>query len=131
MSEGLCFFGVRNRDGQWFRRKGYGGSGDSWVVDLKKARIYNKIGPARAVVSFFAERYPSYGVPAIVEFKVQESRVIDETERFQKKQQLEMKKAGTRKIEMNRERLQRAQEDFRKAQEEFLEASAQFESGRV
>lgn len=111
MSEELLFFGVRSKDGKWFRRKGFSGYGESWVSELTKARIYNKIGHARQIVSFFAERHPSYGVPDVVEFKVTESRVIDETERFQKKQSAERRRRGIREIKMSQDRLVQAQQE--------------------
>ncbi len=70
---------VRNRDGQFFRAKGFGGSGDSWVDDLGKARFYAKIAPAKSQVTFFAKHHPKYGTPAILEFTldVAAAKVID------------------------------------------------------
>ena len=48
----LIMYAVRNRDGQYFRAKGYGGSGESWIEGLARARIYPRPGPARQVVTF-------------------------------------------------------------------------------
>jgi len=115
MSDELLVFGVRSKDGKWFRRKGFGGYGDSWVTELSRARIYNKIGHARTTVSFFAKQYPSYGVPDVVEFKVTESRVIDETERFQKKRDIECRRAGIREIRMSQDRLIQARREHEMA----------------
>jgi hypothetical protein len=80
----LVLYAVRNRDGQYFRAKGYGGGGATWVDDIKKARIYPKAGPARAQVTFFATKYPQYGVPDLVELHVTETVVADETTRVKK-----------------------------------------------
>lgn len=77
----LEVYAVQNREGKWFRRKGYGGSGESWVDRFSAARIYNKIGPARGVVTWFAEAYPEYGIPNLVRLKISEVELIDETDR--------------------------------------------------
>lgn len=47
----LNFYIVMNSDGQFFRAKGRGGYGQTWVEDPNKARIYAKIGPARAAIT--------------------------------------------------------------------------------
>ena len=80
----LEFFAIRNKEGRYFRRKGYGGYGATWVDGLLKARIYTRIGGARAVVSYFALNHPEYGVPEIVVLTATETAVIDETERVAK-----------------------------------------------
>jgi len=85
-SEELKFYAIRNRDGQWFRRKGYGGYGESWVEEITKARIFNKIGPARAQISWWFTNYPSFGCPEIVVFSTQISEVINEEKRVLDKQ---------------------------------------------
>lgn len=117
--ESLNFYAVLNRDGMWFRRKGYGGSGDSWVNSLKQARIYNKIGPSRAVASWWASTYPSYGVPYIVEFNIGSYKIIDDEERFHKKQAKEQERANIRRIQTARETVAQAQRVIREAQKEL------------
>ncbi len=82
--EQLELYAVRNQAGQWFHRKGYGGSADTWQDDFVKARIYNKIGPARAIVTFFSKRWPQYGIPNLVKLVVSKAELIDETERIEK-----------------------------------------------
>lgn len=83
----IGLYAVRNKEGKWFRAKGYGGYGETWVSELKRARIYNKIGPARATVSYFANEHPKYGIPDIVQFVVTEVKVLDETARVEKQRQ--------------------------------------------
>lgn len=112
----LKFYAVRNREGQWFHRKGYSHYGETWAEDVEQARIYNKIGPARAQVTFFAKSWPSFGVPEIVVFKVSESYVINEEERFRKQQEKEEKKAGTLRIKTAREKMLEAEQEYEKAQ---------------
>jgi hypothetical protein len=80
----LTIYAVRNREGRYFRAKGYGGGGDSWVDGLETARLYVKLGPARSVVSWFAKHHPTFGVPLIVEFTATETGTVDESERVAK-----------------------------------------------
>ena len=82
----LKVYAVQNRDGQYFRAKGYGGCGDTWVDSLTKARIYPKSGPARAQVTFFANNYPKYGIPTLVELHVTKTVICQEAERVKKSQ---------------------------------------------
>ena len=82
--EELELYVVRNKQGQYFRNKGYGGYGSNWVNELKKARIYPKIGPARTQVSFWATNYPEYGTPDILVLKVSVIQVVQEEDRVKK-----------------------------------------------
>lgn len=77
----LELFAVRNRDGQWFRAKGYGGDGATWVNKIERARIYAKVGPAKACVTFFAKRWPECGTPDVVRLVVTRLEAIDQAER--------------------------------------------------
>lgn len=82
--EELELYVVRNKDGKYFRSKGYGGYGNNWVDELKRARIYAKIGPARSQVSFWGTNYPQYGIPEIVVLTVSASKVLVEEDRVKK-----------------------------------------------
>jgi len=84
MTDEIKLYAVRNAEGQWFRRKGYGGYGKTWVDNFSAARIWNKIGHARAQVTYFAKHYPQYGIPELVELTVTGFEVLDETERVTK-----------------------------------------------
>jgi hypothetical protein len=88
----LDLYVVRNQDGQFLRSKGYGGSGSKWVDDITKARIYPKIGTARAQVTWFANSYPEYGVPQLVRLTCTGVEVLDETKRVKKTQVSKAKK---------------------------------------
>lgn len=68
-------YAVRSQDGKFFRSKGYGGGGASWVDGLDKAKIYGSIGPARSRVTFWATNYPKFGTPEIVEITVTDSNI--------------------------------------------------------
>jgi len=84
MIEDLELYVVRNGEGKYFRSKGYGGYGNNWVDELKQARIYAKIGPARSQVSFWATNYPKYGTPEIVVLTVSATKVLQEDDRVKK-----------------------------------------------
>jgi len=87
----LKFYAVRNKEGKWFRAKGYGGYGETWVDELNRARVYNKPKSARGTITYFATQFPKYGVPDLVEFSVGEIRIMDEAKRVtdsQKKKEI-------------------------------------------
>lgn len=56
--EPIVLYAVKNQEGQWFRRKGYGGMGESWTDKFSAARVYQTIGGARGTVTWFAKHYP-------------------------------------------------------------------------
>jgi len=114
MPDTLDFYAVRNRDGKWFRRKGYGGYGETWVDDVKQARIYTKIGHARSIVSFFVGRWPEFGVPSIHHFVAVEKEIIDEEARIE----------ASRK----RQEMAEARAEERRAKRDMAEAKARLES---
>lgn len=86
MDKILEVYAVRNSDGQWLRSKGYGGSGEIWVDDLRQARLYPKIGPARGRVTWFTKNYPEYPMPDLVKLTVTQMEVVtSEKERVEDK----------------------------------------------
>jgi hypothetical protein len=125
--EQLELYAVRNQEGQWFRRKGYGGYGKTWVDDFKLARIYSKIGPARAIVSFFTNRWPEYGVPDLVVLKINEVVVLDESARVSQVKEKKKKEEERREIRQKEWELERATKALEEAQARF--AIAKGESG--
>lgn len=115
--ENLEFFAIRNREGQWFHRKGYSGYGETWREDVLEARIYNKIGHARAQVTYFARRWPSFGIPEIVVFKIGETAVINEEERIKKREEKTEKRAGIHRLKTAREKLAEAKQEYEEVQD--------------
>ncbi len=115
----LEFFAVRNEKGQWFRRKGYGGYGDSWVSDIKKARIYNKIGGARTTVTFFAGNYKDYKTPDIVKFAVSAVEVINEADRVQKALNKKEKEKVAQEIRKREHEIEMAKKAKKQAEEKL------------
>jgi len=64
--DALTFYVVRSKDGKYLRSKGYSGSGECWVTELSKAKVWTKIGGANGQVTFWAAKYPEYGVPDVI-----------------------------------------------------------------
>ena len=80
----LDLYVVRNREMKWFRAKGRDGYGDTWVDEIAKARIYTKLSQARATVTFFAAKWPQFGVPQIVHLIAKTACVLNEHDRVAK-----------------------------------------------
>lgn len=102
----LVLFVVRNAKGQYFRAKGFSGSGESWVNDINKAKIYGKISGARGTVTYFAQD-TKYPVPEIVKLTVTGMEVIDEKDRVEKV----LAKKAREKDEQEKRRAKRDLED--------------------
>lgn len=102
---GLNFYAVRSQDGKWFRSKGYGGFGNSWVDDITKAKIYSKPGPAKTQITYWAKNYPEYGVPDLVRITTGVCEYLDQTERVKDRVQKIKIKEIEHKIRMSEYRI--------------------------
>jgi hypothetical protein len=96
----LKFYTLRNRDGQFFRAKGYGGAGNSWVADITKAKFYGRPGPAKAQITFWAKNYPSFGTPVLIELVAGSYKEIPQEERVV--ESVKQKKVAANKKELKR-----------------------------
>jgi hypothetical protein len=105
----MKLYAVRNQDGQYFRAKGYGGYGNSWVNELEKAKLYSKIGQARSRVTWWYNAYPEYGICEIVELEA----VVVET--YKEDQRIADEKKKKSRAEKNR-LIKKARQDLQKAQ---------------
>ena len=115
----LELYVVRNKEGKFFRRKGYGGSGNSWVEDVALARFYVKVAGARAIVGYYASNYPQYGVPDIVKLTANETEVLDESERVKKSLEKKRKREEEAILRQKKYALDRAKADFEKAKSDL------------
>lgn len=102
----LTLYVIRSQDGKYLRSKGYQGSGECWVTDINKAKMYAKIGPAHAQVTWWANAYPKFGVPDIVPLIATPGDPIDQTDRVKKAQR-------TKQLKELNEKLWRAEEQMR------------------
>jgi len=108
----LTVYVVRNSEGKFFRAKGYGGYGNSWVDDIQKARIYARIGPARSAVTYWSKRSDAaqYGVPEILVISGEVVEVLKEDDRVQKSKEAKKKRRDNsqrRHLERQRADLER------------------------
>lgn len=122
----LVLYAVRSQDGKWFRAKGYGGYGESWVDDLTSAKLYTKIGPARSRVTYWAREWPDYGIPEIVELHVTKA-VVSEEEKAAAEKRLRKRLAHYEEAEVRAKRweLERAQMALEAAQKDLERARAE------
>lgn len=72
---------IRNKENKYYRSKGYGGYGDSWVDDIQKCRMYTKVGSAKRQITYWAKNYPEYGTPDILELDAKITQVINQEDR--------------------------------------------------
>jgi hypothetical protein len=113
----LEFFAVRSKDGKYFRSVGFSGK-QNWVDDIKKAKIYQKIGQARARVTWFAKHYPEFETAEIIKIFADKAEILNEKERVNKvieKQALKEFKEKEKKAKLL---LKTAEDKLKKAQEE-------------
>jgi hypothetical protein len=124
MNEPLVFYAVRNKEGKFFRAKGYQGYGDTWVDSILKARIYMKMGQARSRITWFSENYPEYGVPDLIKITATQIESVDESERVGK----QIRKKELHKI---RQEEYEAQEDLQDAQRQLAEARDKLDKAKA
>jgi hypothetical protein len=111
--ESLELYAVKNQSGKYFRAKGYEGSGNSWVNDIDEAKLYTKILSARRQVTFWASKYPQYGIPVIVVLTATVTDILKEDERVQKLNNAKWN------FENAKKRLLQAQKDIEEAKKNF------------
>lgn len=114
---------VQNREGKYFRSKGYGGYGETWVEEIDKAKVYQKLRQARGRVSFFAKNYPKYGVPIILKLIVDRMEVIDERERVEKALQEKKEKLKRAEIQQKKRELEQAKKNLKEAEQRLKKLS--------
>lgn len=114
----IKFYAVRNKDGKWFRRKGYS---ETWVDDLKNAKIYNKPGPARSQISYFYNNWPDYGVADLIEFSIGSFEIIDERDRVLGVKKKKEEKAKKYKIQARQRDVEMAKAKLEEAKKELME----------
>jgi hypothetical protein len=115
----VAFYVVVNSDGQFYRRKGYNGSGNTGVDTVQTARVYIKIAQARSIVTFFAVNYKDFPPPRILKLTVAGSELIDETERLEVAKVRKQRKLETQELRSSKYRLEQAKRDFEKAQAKY------------
>lgn len=79
--ESLELYLIRNKEGKYLRAKGYNGYGECWVEDVKKAKVYLKKSTASSQITWWARKYPQYGIPDLIPLITTVGEPIDQTKR--------------------------------------------------
>lgn len=124
----LKLYAVVSKDGKFFRAKGYGGGGNSWVDDINKAKIYAKIGPARSCVTWWTNNYPKYGIPDIMEMTIGEYVILDEAKRVEKAIASKKAEEARREIRNLEFKKKMAEEAKERAERDLKEANRKLKS---
>lgn len=82
--ENLTFYVVKNKEGKFLRSKGYNGYGECWVSELKKAKVWTKLGTANAQVTWWASTYPEYGIPDVIPLYTTMGKPLNQDDRVAK-----------------------------------------------
>jgi len=126
----LEFFIVINSSGQFFRAKRYGGYGNTWVDDIKKAKVYGKISQARARTTWFFNTYPQYPPPSIIKLGIGSIEILDETERVKKASKTKEEKEALRAKKRAQDDLDTAKRNFDLAQDKLNNARSRVNQAR-
>lgn len=126
----FTLYAVRNREGRWFRSKGARGYGETWTPDVDKAKLYTKIGQARGRVSFFANKWPEFGVPDVVEFTATETRALPEADRVAKVTTKKAERDAARAVRQRQADVERAVRDKQDAEARLAKLRGEKENGR-
>jgi len=117
---------VLNKEGKFFKNKGYGGYGSNWKDNLDQAKFYPKIGQAKARVTYFAKHFPKFGVCDILEFTLDVNQAVvmnmeETTSKVIEKARIEAEQAEIRRNQYEIQRLQAERDalDLRIARRQF------------
>lgn len=128
--EVLNFYVVRSAEGKYYRRDGYRTDARGWVDSLSKARVYARIGPARAIVTRYAQNYPGYELPKIIRLVASEAEVIDDSSRAENARICRKRKVAARKAIEKAQALAEAQLQYDLAHTNLERLTAQIEKRR-
>jgi hypothetical protein len=115
-------YAVRNKKGEYFRAKGYDGYGTNWVNELHRARIYTREGPAKSIVTWYANNHPEYGIPELIKLVITKIEVVDQTKRVTKAQREKAIRKEQLRIERQRRAITEAERALKDATERLKKA---------
>lgn len=70
----LNFYAARSQDGKWLNSR-------IRVNEIAKAKIYTTVGPAKSLITWWANNHPEYGIPDLVKITVAKCEFLDQKER--------------------------------------------------
>ena len=91
---------VRNKEGKYFKSRGFDSYKERWVDNLEDAKIYQKIGTAKAQITYWARHFPEYGVPDLIILETMIKEVVPQGKRV--KESIENIKRREKQYEINR-----------------------------
>lgn len=121
MNENLCLYAIQNKEGEWFRRKGLNGSGESWVDNFEQARVFSKIGTARGVVSWWANKYPSYGTPFLVILYIGRVEKQNEADKIAESKRKRDELYAKKELQWKEKKIIAAQKDYEESRKKLKE----------
>jgi hypothetical protein len=116
--EELKMYLVRNSDGQYYRRVGYGGYGSCWTPDVANASVWTKLPPARSRITWMAVHHPQYPVPDLIVVEAGKIEVLNEVERIEKAKAKIKKSKDSRELRNKKWALKSAQDQLARAERE-------------
>jgi hypothetical protein len=124
------FWAIRNDKGEYFKTS-TSTSGPRWVKDLGTARIYSKLSHAKAKVTTYANESWNAGkpIPDIVEFIVNDVRVIDQRDRVAEVRAKKARESATTRQALHDLAVREARENAKKALAELAKLTGN-NSGR-
>ena len=131
LPEELVLYVVRNSSGQYFRAKGYGGYGSSWVDSNNKAKIYGKTSGARGVITWFATHHSGFPAPDLIMLKVGKAILIDEKSRVERAKAQKAIKEEQAELRRAKQALEYAQRNKQRAEEDLKKAKKMVENARI
>lgn len=115
----LTFYTVRFINGRYLKAKGNSYSGPITVDSLEKARIYSKIGPAKAIVTYCAKRSPNEVVPDIIELHVTQEVVLNQEEYVKKAAKAKENAKQLEKIRKAKYELDSLAREYKRAKDNY------------
>jgi hypothetical protein len=123
----LKMYLVRNSSGQFYRRVGYGGYGECWTADVAKASVWTKLGTARSRVTYFANSYPDFPIPDLIEISAGKIAVLDEKARVEKAKAAKLRNEARHEVWQHEMTMRFAQEKLESAKKEMALAQAKLD----
>lgn len=117
----LKLYAIKSKNGKWYKSRGRSGFGYRWVDDIADARIYNKPGPAKGIVTHWGKNYPEHETPDLVEITCTDFKVIDQSDRVKSAKAKEEIKLAAELAKRREKEIKKAQEDMALAEKRLKE----------
>jgi len=123
MIQSIEIYVIQDDKGYYFPAKNY--KGHNWTDDIKFARIYTKLPPARTIVTQTSKQYPDKPIPVILKMAAFVTEVMNETERVKEAKEKIINEKQMQEVNNAKWKLKQAEKDLQKAEEQMIEAKKQ------